>query len=155
MQRSPLENIPNFLTLSETVGTGGQPAADQFPLLKEAGYEVVINLALADSANALPEEAEIAARNGLDYVHIPVVWTDPHVEEATRFFQAMDANAGRKVFAHCIANKRVSTLMYLYRVLRQGMNPEDAADDMHRIWNPSPVWQKFIDEVLTEKKLQP
>jgi len=39
-----LETIPHFLRLSDRVGTAGQPCEDQFAAIRQAGYEVVINL---------------------------------------------------------------------------------------------------------------
>jgi protein tyrosine phosphatase (PTP) superfamily phosphohydrolase (DUF442 family) len=141
----PLEQIRNFLPLSELVGTAGQPAAEQFAAVRAAGFEVVINLAMPNSANALPDERGIVTGLGMDYVHIPVAWEAPSMEEARRFFRAMDAAAGRKVFVHCAMNMCVSAFMYLYRTVREGVDPDVAAVDLQRLWTPNPTWQHFLD----------
>ena len=46
---------------------------------------------------------------------------------------------------------RVSAFVYLYRVLRQGVDESTARNDLHRIWQPNPTWQAFIDTALAEK----
>lgn len=141
-----LENITGFLQLSERIGTAGQPTSAQFPAIKGAGYEAVINL--LPYSELLPNEAEVAQEQELEYTHIPVIWTAPTLEDFARFVQAMEANAGRRIFVHCAANKRVSAFIYLYRILRENVSPEDAARDLHRLWTPNPIWQEFIEQVL-------
>nr|WP_290226264.1 protein tyrosine phosphatase family protein [Trichocoleus desertorum] len=150
MTTPPLESIRAFLNLADQIGTAGQPTAEQFPALQAAGYETVVNLALSTSTNALPNEAEIVTQQGMQYVHIPVSWENPQVEDALHFFAVMKANQDKKVFVHCAANMRVSAFMFLYRTLCQKMAPEEALQDLYRIWIPDQQWQAFIDQVTTQ-----
>ncbi len=140
-----LDSIYNFLMLSPFVATAGQPTEDELAAVKAAGFEAVINLLPATSPNALPEEERIVSGLGLEYVHIPVEWGNPMAADAKRFFDALDAHVGRRVFVHCAANMRVSAL-YLYRTVRQHVPPVEAAEDLHRIWTPNETWQRFIDD---------
>ena len=146
MLPADLRSIRNFLALGDRIGTAGQPTAEQFAAVAAAGFEVVINLALPTSTYALPDERVTVTRLGMEYVHIPVIFEAPAVEDARRFFGAMDAAAGRKVFVHCAMNMRVSAFMYLYRTLRLGVEPEEAAAHLHDVWVPNPVWQQFIEQ---------
>jgi protein tyrosine phosphatase (PTP) superfamily phosphohydrolase (DUF442 family) len=145
MSAAALHSIRNFVPLGD-IATAGQPTAEQFKDVRDAGYDVVINLALPTSTNAVPNEREIVTGLGIDYVHIPVSFDGPAVDDARRFFDAMDAHAGRKVFVHCAMNMRVSAFMYLYRTIRQNVDPDDAANELHRLWVPNAVWQQFIDD---------
>ena len=52
-----LSSIQNFLQISPTLGTAGQPFREQFTLIAAAGYTSVINLALPTSWDAVPDEA--------------------------------------------------------------------------------------------------
>ena len=140
-----LDGIYNFLPLSAFVATAGQPTVRDIVAVKAAGYEVVINLLPIDSPNALPGEAEIVSRLGLEYIPIPVDWASPEAADAIRFFDALDAYEDRRVFVHCAANMRVSAFMYLYRTVRQHVPPAEAVADLHRIWTPNETWQRFID----------
>jgi protein tyrosine phosphatase (PTP) superfamily phosphohydrolase (DUF442 family) len=142
-----VESIYNFLALSDALGTAGQPTQEQFLAIQKAGYQIVINLALTDSPNALPQEKELVESQGMEYVHIPVVWEQPEVEDALKFFRAMNTNSDKKIFVHCAANKRVSAFIYLYRTLHQGISQEEAKKDLHKLWIPNELWSSFIVRV--------
>ncbi len=143
-----MEDIYNFLNLSDSIATSGQPTKEQFSAIKDSGYQIVINLALPTSTNALPDEKQIVEALGMQYFHIPVLWENPKIEDVEQFFNVMEANSDRKKFVHCAANMRVSAFIYLYHRLRQCMSNEEAQQDLHQIWVPNEVWQKFIDRVI-------
>jgi protein tyrosine phosphatase (PTP) superfamily phosphohydrolase (DUF442 family) len=147
MPEHSVESIYNFLALSNALGTAGQPTQEQFLAIQKAGYQIVINLALTDSPKALPQEKELVESQGMEYVHIPVVWEQPEVEDALKFFRAMNTNSGKKIFVHCAANKRVSAFIYLYRTLYQGISQEEAKKDLHKLWEPNELWSSFIVRV--------
>jgi hypothetical protein len=48
-----IEDIYNFLKISNSVATAGQPTKKQFLAVSKSGYQVVVNLALPESLNAL------------------------------------------------------------------------------------------------------
>jgi protein tyrosine phosphatase (PTP) superfamily phosphohydrolase (DUF442 family) len=79
-----IAEIYNFLQISDGIATSGQPTAEQFASIKQAGYELVINLALPTSSNALPNEKEIVESQGMQYVHIPVIWENPTLEDVNK-----------------------------------------------------------------------
>lgn len=153
--KEKLENIYNFVQISDRVATAGQPTEIQYPAIAAAGYQTVINLALTESANALPDEAAIATELGLEYIHIPVLWEAPTLEKFQDFVNEMNAHADRKIFVHCAANMRVSAFMYLYRQLEDARSAQlcprvdrtTAKLDLAKIWQPNEIWQNFIDRV--------
>ncbi|MBW4606538.1 MAG: protein tyrosine phosphatase family protein [Hassallia sp. WJT32-NPBG1] len=147
-----MEDIYNFLKISDTIATSGQPSSEQFSAIKKAGYQVIVNLALPESPNALKDEEQIVESQGMQYVHIPVVWENPTIENVKEFFSVMEANTDKKIFVHCAANMRVSAFIYLYRHLHQGISDEDAKNDLQKIWIPNETWQKFIKQVISIKK---
>ena len=142
-----MENIYNYLKISDKIATAGQPSVEQFSYIKEAGYQVVVNLALKDSSNALANEQEIVETQGMQYVHIPVIWENPTEDKLEEFIQVMNTNTDKKVFVHCAANKRVSAFIYLYRCCQRGMDKEAAKKDLHQIWIPNETWQQFIQDI--------
>jgi len=147
-----MEDIYNFIKISDTIATSGQPTLEQFSAIKKAGYQVIVNLALPESPNALKDEKQIVESQGMQYVHIPVDWENPTIENVKEFFSVMEANTDKKIFVHCAANMRVSAFMYLYRHLHQGISDEDAKKDLQKIWIPNETWQKFIKQVISIKK---
>jgi protein tyrosine phosphatase (PTP) superfamily phosphohydrolase (DUF442 family) len=141
-----LSTIRDLLVLSGRLATAGQPTEDELGAVAARGYEVVINLALATSPGALPDEAAVVARHGMEYVHIPIDFTAPAVPAALRFFEVMRARRERKLFVHCAANKRVSALIYAYRIVEGQPGPGEAAHDLARRWDPDETWRRYIDD---------
>jgi uncharacterized protein (TIGR01244 family) len=137
--------IYNYRRISSDLGTSGMPRREQFTEIAEAGYQAVINLALATSQGQLPDEEQLVQALGMEYIHIPVVWESPQPADLEHFFQAMDALDGRRVFVHCQANYRVSAFVYLYRTLRLGVPEPVARQDLLSIWTPDGVWKMFLE----------
>jgi protein tyrosine phosphatase (PTP) superfamily phosphohydrolase (DUF442 family) len=148
-----MEDIYNYLKISESVATSGQPTKEQFSAIKDSGYQTIVNFALPTSTNALPDEKQVVENLGMQYVHIPVIWENPTLEDLEQFFSVMKANADQKIFVHCAANMRVSAFMYLYRRIHDRMSDEEAKKYLDRIWQPNETWQKFIEQVLEHYKL--
>ena len=46
---SDVTKIYNYVPINDQIASSGQPSPEQFSAIKEAGYDVVINLALASS----------------------------------------------------------------------------------------------------------
>ncbi|MBE0542791.1 MAG: protein tyrosine phosphatase family protein [Verrucomicrobia bacterium] len=145
------EHIRNFLRIDDRLTTSGMPQPDDFAALRQAGFEVVINLALPTSDNALPNEGELVSAQGMTYIHIPVKFDAPQPTDFERFTRMMDACAGQKVFVHCAANMRVSAFVFLHR-LRQGVDRTTAENDLTKIWQPDGVWWEFVNARLAEMK---
>jgi protein tyrosine phosphatase (PTP) superfamily phosphohydrolase (DUF442 family) len=145
---TPLSQIYNFRALGERLGTAGQPAEGQFRMIRDAGFEAVINLALPTSDNALANEGSLVTGLGMAYVQIPVDFKTPKPRDLRAFCRVMEAFDDRPVFIHCAANMRVSAFVFLYRVLRQRAAISEAQRDLHAIWQPDEVWSRFIQEQL-------
>ena len=152
--KNTLKHIRNFLRIDDRLATSGMPQPDDFAALRQAGFEVVINLALPTSDNALPNEGELVSAQGMTYVHIPVRFDAPRRADFERFTRVMDACAGQKVFVHCAANMRVSAFVFLHR-LNHGADRTSAESDLKKIWQPDGVWREFMNQRLGEIKQPP
>ena len=144
-----LNHIRNFLRIDDRLATSGMPQPDDFAALRQAGFEVVINLALPTSDNALPNEGELVSTQGMTYVHIPVKFDVPQPADFERFTRMLDACAGQRVFVHCAANMRVSAFVFLHR-MRHGADRATAESHLKKIWQPDGVWREFVNQGLTE-----
>jgi uncharacterized protein (TIGR01244 family) len=142
--RKDLDGIFNFLRIDDRIATSGQPTEAQFTALKQAGFDVVINLAPHSAENALKDERGTVTALGLRYVHIPVDFKNPTDSDFEQFCAAMKADESHRVLVHCAANMRVSAFMYRYRCQVLGTDPQRAQQDLHRIWTPAGVWKQFI-----------
>src|SRR5436305_122506 len=154
MKASPtsLSEIYSFRAVGDKLGTAGQPTQEQFRVLREAGFEAVINLALPTSDNALANEGSVVTGLGMSYVHIPVDFKAPTSQDFRAFCRVMEAFDERPVFVHCAANMRVSAFMFLYRVLYQRTAVADAERDLRAIWEPNEGWSHFIGGQLKSYK---
>ncbi|NJR67164.1 MAG: phosphatase [Leptolyngbyaceae cyanobacterium CRU_2_3] len=148
MSTNSLEEIYNFIQITDLIATAGQPTVEQFTTIKDAGYEMIVNLAPPNATNAIAHEQEIVEAQGIAYAYIPVIWEHPTLEDLDRFFQVMQANQQRKVFVHCAKNMRVSAFTYLYQVTQLHSDPEIAKVEMDKIWTPNPIWQDFIQQAM-------
>ena len=71
------KEIYNYYPLPNGLGSSGQPHPPQFADIRAAGFNVVVNLAMPTSDNALAEEGRLVSETGMTYVHIPVPWEAP------------------------------------------------------------------------------
>jgi protein tyrosine phosphatase (PTP) superfamily phosphohydrolase (DUF442 family) len=140
-------DIYNFIKISDVLATSGQPTEAQISEIAAAGYEVVVNLALPTSDNALKDEAVTVRALGMDYHNIPVAWERPKVSDFEQFVPLMDSLAGKKVFLHCAANYRASMFTALYAEKRWGWTRAQADAHIRRMWEPDEVWARFIESV--------
>ena len=142
---SKLAHITNFVQLTATVGTAGQPKADEFANVAAAGYDVVINLAMVDSEHALSNEGTLVTSLGMTYINLPVNFKTPRPADVARFIRLMrgleDQTSVSNIFVHCVVNFRVSAFMYHYLKLEKGYSDAAARSPMFEKWAP------YMDEV--------
>eukprot|EP01024_Parvocaulis_polyphysoides_P019990 TRINITY_DN19163_c1_g1_i8.p2 TRINITY_DN19163_c1_g1~~TRINITY_DN19163_c1_g1_i8.p2 ORF type:complete len:157 (+),score=19.50 TRINITY_DN19163_c1_g1_i8:97-567(+) len=134
-------------------GTSGQPSEEQFKLIKQEGYDIVINLLTIPVLHKLENPEDDLLRDlNMTYIHIPVDWEQPKIEDLDVFFKLLKAFEGLKVFIHCELNLRVSIFIYLWRTLIKKEDQEEALKDVHKLWNPeqsmydpNQVWVQFSE----------
>jgi uncharacterized protein (TIGR01244 family) len=154
MADAVVTDIINFRRIDAMLDTAGQPSEEELAAAARDGIEVVINLALHDDPRySLRDEPGTVEALGMQYVHIPVKFDAPTEQDLLTFFDAMDANADKRILLHCAANKRVTAFLGLYRVIRQRWNPERAFAPMQTVWEPNENWAPFIREMLEKYRL--
>ncbi|MBW4527823.1 MAG: protein tyrosine phosphatase family protein [Phormidium tanganyikae FI6-MK23] len=143
-----MASILNFVQINDRLATAGQPTIEQFTEIKNAGYDIVINLAVPTSEGAIANEREIVESLGMQYFHIPVIWENPTIDDFDQFSNVMQTHADQSIFVHCAKNMRVSAFVYLYRRSHEGISEEQAKAQMNKIWRPNPTWQAFLDRQM-------
>ena len=149
-----MDTLLNFHQSTECIGTAGQPTREQLQQIAEHGYTSVINLAMPNSDNAIPEEGNIVSSLGMSYFHIPVPFDKPTAQHVIKFIRIMDALAGEKVFVHCVVNARVSAFMYKYLTLRKSMGEAESTSPLLSQWLPQmeDAWKAILH--LTAQELE-
>ncbi len=136
-------NILNYIKISDKVSTSGQPSPDQFNLIANAGFSAVINLAMPDSTNALPDEGGLVTEAGMNYFHIPVPFEAPTHQHLMLFLKVMRAVENDKIWVHCALNMRVSAFMQHYQQQVLNRTPNDCIPMLEN-WQPEEAWQRFL-----------
>jgi hypothetical protein len=111
----------------------------------------VVNLGLVDADYALEDEAGLVQALGMEYVHLPVDFQGPRLEDYDAFAAEMDRLADRPLLLHCAANKRVGVFAALWRILALGRGRAEAESDLFDVWRPNPVWMDFYRQVLSTR----
>lgn len=151
MATERIEDVRNFRAIDGRLVTCGQPTEAQLAAARNAGVDVVINLALHDDPRySLADERGTVEALGMTYRHIPVQFGQPTESDLVAFFDAMDATRDQHVLVHCAANYRVTAFLGLYRRLRQGWPVDRAFELMGTVWTPDKVWAGFIASMLAK-----
>ncbi len=141
-----VDEIYNAIQVNERLLTGGQPTEDQLREAATAGFVRVINLAPIEPGRSLPDEAGLVRSLNMNYINIPVIWTDPKPSDFEAFEQVMSQAPDTKTLLHCVANFRVTAFYSLYAQKHLGWSEEQANALRARIWHGSnnPIWEAFI-----------
>lgn len=140
-----LEEIRNFVPLSDRLATAGQPTEQQLEEVARAGFDTVVNLGLLDPRYCLADEAGLVQSLGMSYHHIPVDFKAPQEEDLEAFFDVMDRSPNASVFVHCAANYRVSCFVALYGQARLGWSEQQADAHIRLLWEPDKTWRHFLE----------
>lgn len=149
------EHIRAWQRLDDRITTSGQPNATDFADLKALGVRTVVNLAPVDAPGAMADEGATVARLGMDYIHIPVVFSNPTEADFEQFCATIDALSDQTIHVHCIINARVSAFFCRYRRDRLGWSDADARAEMLKIWDPDTygdhgkAWPPFLEKSKT------
>ena len=149
------QEIINYVAYSESLASSGQPTQAQLEAISRVGLERVIYLAFADHETSLSGEDRMVRDLGMQFVHIPVVWSAPTVADYELFAAVMRQSEGVNTLVHCQVNWRASSFVFLYRVIVLGVPMNDAVLALNSIWIPSDGWREFIVAVLKAHDLKP
>ena len=145
-----LSEIINYREYSPQFSSSGQPTAEQLKAVSEAGFKRVIYLAFSDNHTAIETEDRVVKKLGMDYVHIPVDFENPTLEDFEDFAAVINRDKAKRTLLHCQINLRASTFSFLYRVIYAGVPMAVAKQDLDAIWVPDKIWYKFIVDVLKQ-----
>jgi len=138
----------NYVTWRPGLASSAQPAAKWLQSIDKTRYDVVVNLAPPQSMGSIANEGALVGSKGVTYINIPVDFMHPTAEDFRFFTEVLRANKDRRVLVHCQINLRGSSFTFLYRVIHEDAAASEATAKLTGVWNPDPVWRKFIEETL-------
>lgn len=127
-----------------TVGFGGATQASAMPVLKQAGFALVINLRLATEPGVDVDAARAAAGEaGLKYIHLPFDAANPDPDLVDKFFAVVTDRNNQPVYIHCSSANRVGALWMILRVLGDGWEMDPARAEARAIGLTAAVAEQF------------
>ena len=150
----PVIEAPNVVPISARLVTSGQPTAAALSRLAAQGFSAVIYLAPPSVPDAVPGEADIVRKQGLEFINIPIKFGNPTEADFAAFVEAMNRLQDQKVLVHCQVNLRASSMTFLYRVIVGHEKPEQAYESVARVWSPEGPWKKLMGTELRKASIQ-
>lgn len=145
-----MNKILNYVKINELISTSGQPKIEELELIANEGFEVVINLAMPTTSNALENEDKIVSSLNMSYIHIPVDFENPKISDLKLFLNILQALGANKVWIHCAKNYRVSAFMYVYHKYILHTPFEEIDLSIFDKWQPSLIWQELMKVQLED-----
>lgn len=113
--------------LSEEFAAAPQLTQQDFETLASAGYKTIINNRPdGEEAGQLSaaDAQEIAQKEGLNYLHVPVTMSDLNAEKIQQFEQALK-DSPKPILAHCRSGMRSSILWAIAKIKNGQMSIEE------------------------------
>jgi protein tyrosine phosphatase (PTP) superfamily phosphohydrolase (DUF442 family) len=139
-------SVMNYHRIDDRLVTGGHFVDDGLADIKKEGVTIVIDL----RDNPPKGQKKKLAEQGIEWINVPVEWDDPETEDFKKFSEAMKAHQDDHVLVQCGANYRASAMTYLYRVVVEDVDEDEAAKDLYAVWTPSKeseAWVDYIEEI--------
>ena len=150
-----LAEIINFRQYSESFASAGQPTREQFQTIADHGFERIVYIAFTNNPNALADADIVAKELGMEYMQVPVDFSNPLPDEFYAFADSMERNRNKKTLLHCQVNARATAFSFLYRVIYDEVPVGEAKADMNTVWQPNEVWRDYIFEVMGQNNIDP
>ena len=149
----PAVDAPNFVPITSSLATSGQPSPATLADLKRIGVEAVISLGQRGGPNLVPEEPAIVRAQGIDFVSLPFPPDGPSEAQYLAVALALARVQGRRTLVHCQVNWQASTFVFLHRVIVGKERPELAYDSVAKVWSPSGPWRELVVAQLRKHKI--
>ena len=136
------EGVRNYTRVDATVACAGATPPEAMAVLRERGFNAVINFRTAGENGATVDAGRAAAEAaGLKYIHIP--FRQPSAEIVDAFLAAVADPANQPVYIHCGSANRVGAMWLIKRVQQDGYSIDDAVAEAEAIGLRSPALREF------------
>jgi uncharacterized protein (TIGR01244 family) len=119
-------DVLNYREFANDLCSAGQPSAEQWAQLRDAGVSHVLNIRPNEELPGINEEAQVH-QAGMQYAHLPIASADSLTAEAVDELAAHIAQVrSGKLLIHCGSGNRVGALLALYVHRYHGASIEEA-----------------------------
>ncbi len=145
-----VSQINNYLQYSDKFSSSGQPTKEQFNALSKAKFKYIIYLAYSDNSTAIEHEDRLVSQLNMTYIQLAVDFKNPKPTDFETVATVLKKTANAKTLLHCQVNFRASAFSFLYRVIYQDVPVKIAKQAMDKVWEPNPIWFKFMQKVMRQ-----
>ena len=136
------EGVRNYTRVDATVACAGATPPEAMAVLRERGFNAVINFRTAGESGATVDAGRAAAEAaGLNYIHIPFRQATPEIVDS--FLAAVAEPANQPVYIHCGSANRVGAMWLIKRVRQDGYSVDDAVAEAEAIGLRSAALKEF------------
>ena len=86
----------------------------------------------------------------MTYIQLAVDFKNPKPTDFETVATVLKKTANAKTLLHCQVNFRASAFSFLYRVIYQDVPVKIAKQAMDKVWEPNPIWFKFMQKVMRQ-----
>ncbi len=143
-----LGDIKGLKHPSANLYSAGQPQAESFTALAQAGIRHVINLRPPAETPDF-NEAAIATQQNMAYYNIPISGTEDLTRDNVNLLDRVLSNIGdEKTLLHCSSSNRVGALMALRAAWKNGVSIEQAIleGERHGLTKLQPAVIRILSE---------
>ena len=141
------EGVRNYTRVDATVACAGATPIEALAVLRERGFNTIVNFRTPGEQGANIDESRAAAEAvGLNYVHLP--FRTPTAEIAEAFLETVAEPSNQPVYIHCGSANRVGAMWLIKRVKQDGYSVEDATAEAEAIGLRSPPLRNFALEYV-------
>lgn len=146
-------DAPNVVAITPRLVTSGQPTAQALGALGQLSFQAVVYLAPSSVQDAVKNEPELLAAQGIEFIHIPIPFGAPEESHAIAVSAALQRLQGKRVLVHCQVNMRASSMVFLHRVLHGKEDPDRAYEAVAQVWSPGGAWRKLLLAQLSKHQV--
>lgn len=142
--------LHNVYRLSRNIVSGSEPNGEEaFRFLQEMGIKTIL------SVDGKVPEADLAAKYGIDYVHVPIQYRGIADDEMMRISKTFREKQG-PFFVHCFHGKhRGPAAAAVGRVVLDGVPREQAIAEMRQWCGTSPSYEGLYRDVAAGEIPEP
>ncbi|HTN73364.1 MAG TPA: sulfur transferase domain-containing protein [Methylomirabilota bacterium] len=154
IQESLKADVPRLLCLDKDFATGAQPTDQAYAKAAANGFRSVLSLRAGNEGVDLSRERAIVENNKMYYFNIPVVSSEPRVEQADQFIRIVKEPANHPMLINCASANRVGAFMMIYRVVEQGWSEDKALAEAAKIGLSTEGLKKFARAYIANHKVK-
>ncbi len=128
----------------------GQPSLDDWDRVVEAGVQTVITLRHPSELKDYDEQETVTGK-GMEFIQIPFNSADELTDNVFEQVRAALKTARQPILLHCASANRVGAVWIPFRVLDEGLAPEDAITEAKTIGLRSAAYQQRAETYLDER----